>query len=95
MVRVYYQTNEARRRNPLTIKAPEKGLDKDDYELVHTYETKDAKSLEEIFREMNAVEGNELCVQLKVRSMSAGDVVVDEDDKVWFCAFVGWQQTSW
>lgn len=95
MVRIYYRTESAIRKNPCAFAPPNEGLDKDDYELVHTYETKDAPSLEEIFREMNAVDGDELCCQLKVRSMMPGDVVVDEQDDVWFCAAAGWEPTAW
>lgn len=95
MVRIYYRTRDAIRRNPVAFMPPEEGLNKDDYELVHTFPTSDAPSLEDIFREFNAVDGDELCVKLKVRSMMPGDVVVDEQDDVWFCAAAGWEPTAW
>lgn len=93
MVQIYYRTQEAFHRDPLA--GFELGLDKDDYELVHTYSNEEAGSLEEIFRKMNVVDGDELPVQLKVRSMSVGDVVVDEAGVVWFCAMAGWEQSAW
>lgn len=92
MIKVYYRTDEAFARNPLAFSAPEEGLERDDYEFVT--ELGDV-SLEEAYRLMNIVTGDELPVKLKVRSMSCGDVVIDEELQVWFCAGTGWEQASW
>ena len=95
MVQVYYRTNESIAKHPVCFAPNEDGLLKEDYELVHEWKTKDAPSLEDIFRQMNCVDGDELCCQLKVRSMMPGDVVVDEDGDVWFCGAAGWEETNW
>lgn len=92
MIKVYYRTYEAMMKNPFAFSAPEEGLVKDDYTFVA--ELGDV-FLEEVFRQMNIVDGDELPVKLKVRSMSSGDVVVDEDGEVWYCAGAGWEKTSW
>jgi len=48
---------------------------------------------EQVFRPMNAVDGTEIPVKLKVRSMSCGDVVVDmKTSKAWVCASAGWDE---
>lgn len=96
MIAIYYRTDEAFKRNPMvgmSLVVPEGGLDKDDYEFVTRMDP--GPSLEEVFRLMNVVDGDELPVQLKKRSMMSGDVVVDEDGDVWFCAFSGWERASW
>ena len=41
----------------------------------------DAKVLNGTYRTMNAVDGDELCCQLRVRSMSVGDIVRIERDR--------------
>lgn len=92
MIKVYYRTNEAMTRNPVAFTAPEGGLERDDYEFVA--ELGDI-SLEEVFRMMNVVDGDELPVKLGVRSMSCGDIVVDEELEVWFCAVTGWERSAW
>lgn len=83
MIRVYYRTAEAIANDPVAS-LPEDGLYKEDYEFVT--ELGDV-SLEQVFRMMNVVDGDELPVKLKVRSMMCGDVAVDEDgdvDKITF-----------
>lgn len=46
---------------------------------------------DDVFRPMNVVDGTELPVRLKVRSMSCGDIVVDmKTSKAWVCADFGW-----
>jgi hypothetical protein len=92
-IKVYYRTKAAFERNPLMLDVGDMGLDRDDYEFVTALDN--APSLEEIFRLMNVVEGNELPVKLKVRSMMVGDVVVDENGEVWYCASSGWESCSW
>jgi hypothetical protein len=53
----------------------------------------ETESLETLFREMNVVDGTELPVKLKVRSLSVGDIVVDVmTRKSWYCAPVGWTE---
>ena len=91
MIKIYYRTNEAIAKDPIAFVAPEDGLYKEGYEFVT--ELGDV-SLEEVFRMMNVVDGDELPVELKVRSMMPGDVV-DEDGDVWFCAGTGWEETTW
>lgn len=52
----------------------------------------DADDLEDVFRMMNVVDGDELPVKLRVRSMCVGDLVQQhEDDVWWFCAAAGWE----
>lgn len=46
--------------------------------------------LEVIFREMNVVDGMEIPIDLKVRSLSVGDLVV-VDGKGYLCAGCGWE----
>ena len=51
----------------------------------------EARCLEDLFRKMNVVDGDELPVELKVRSMSSGDVARDlTTGEMWMCAPVGW-----
>jgi hypothetical protein len=60
------------------------------YEEVATLET---ESLSTLFREMNVVDGTELPVKLKVRSLSVGDIVMDVmARKCWYCSPVGWTE---
>lgn len=92
MIKVYYRTDKAIARNPFAFTAPDEGLEKDDYEFVTEL---DNVSLEDVFRLMNVVTGDELPVKLNVRSMCSGDIVVDEDQEVWFVAAVGWERSSW
>lgn len=53
----------------------------------------DAATLGEVFRKMNVVDGTELPVQLKVRSMSVGDVVV-ADGVAHVCCPIGWEKVD-
>lgn len=46
---------------------------------------------EDVFREMNAVDGTETCCQLRLRSMSVGDVLVISDKQVLYCASCGFE----
>jgi len=46
--------------------------------------------LEVIFREMNVVDGREIPITLRVRSMSVGDLVV-VNGKGYLCAGSGWE----
>lgn len=51
----------------------------------------EAADLEDLFRKMNVVDGDELPVELKVRSMCAGDVARDMmTGDVWLCDLAGW-----
>lgn len=93
MVTIYYRKNEAILKKPIAFSTPEEGLDKDDYEFVHRLQ--DAPSLEDIFHMFNVINGDEIPIKLGVRSMMPGDVVVDEDGDVWFCAFSGWEKSAW
>ncbi len=53
----------------------------------------EAAGLEQVFRLMNVVDGTELPVKLKVRSLSVGDVVVEKaSGKKWYCASIGWKE---
>lgn len=55
----------------------------------------DAFDLGDLFRQMNAVEGDEICVSMMLRSMSCGDVAVDmATGKAYFCAPIGWEQVT-
>lgn len=52
------------------------------------------EDLEMIFRDMNAVDGDETCCKLKVRSMSVGDVVIDASGNAHYCAHTGWTKVE-
>lgn len=60
-----------------------------DYDEVVVVE---AECLNDLFRKMNVVDGDELPVRMKIRSMSCGDVAIDEAGKKYFCALVGWNE---
>ena len=62
----------------------------DDYQQVAEV----SGDLEEVFRQMNAVDGNELCCQLRVRSMSVGDIAVDAAGVAHYCQGAGWGRTT-
>lgn len=50
-------------------------------------------SLDNLFREMNIVDGNELPLQLRCRSMIVGDIVIDpKAEKGWVCDMIGWKE---
>lgn len=55
----------------------------------------ESPTLDTLFRSMNAVDGDELCCQLKVRSMSTGDVAEEEDGTLHQCAVIGWKLAIW
>lgn len=62
----------------------------------HINERLESSQLEDIFRRMNVVNGDELPVALNHRSLSVGDVVVFDDESihlfdVWVCRNVGWE----
>ena len=92
MFKVFYRTDAAFQRNPVAFSAPEEGVKNDDYEFVARFG--DNVSLEDVFRQMNVVDGTELPTKLHVRSMSCGDIAIDELDGVWFCAASGWEKTT-
>lgn len=52
----------------------------------------EAQDLEDLFRKMNVVDGTELPVELKVRSMSVGDVAIDGKGVAWMCMIAGWER---
>jgi hypothetical protein len=57
--------------------------------------TLETESLDTLFREMNVVDGDELPVKLKVRSLSVGDIVMDvKSEKCWYCAPIGWTELN-
>lgn len=62
-----------------------------DYDKVGEIE---ASCVGETFGLMNAVEGDELCCQMGVRSMSVGDIVVDENGVAYYCCSAGWGKTK-
>ncbi len=56
-----------------------------------------AFDLNELFRRMNCVDGSDFELvgrgkQFEVRSMSAGDVVIDEEGRGYLCNSMGWGQ---
>ncbi len=70
---------------------------KDDYELVALVNT---DALGETFRLTNHIdvawwENEEVEMVKESRSTSVGDVVEDENGKVWLCASVGWEEVKW
>ena len=71
---------------------PPTKFEEGDYDRVAEVEASD---LEDLFRKMNVVDGTELPVQLKVRSMCMGDVALDSQGQYWFCGMVGWKQLAW
>jgi len=54
----------------------------------------DAPDLEDLFREMNNVDGTETCCKLEIRSMSVGDVAIDESGEAHYCAGSGWEPVT-
>jgi hypothetical protein len=72
-------------------------VDRAGYRLIGEVE---ADSLEDLFRRMNAVDGSEIEMpqRLGCRSMSVGDVAVDEEGDAHYCASFGWEPvyvTDW
>ena len=82
MIEVYYAKSLRNVRHDV----PEGGVSRDDYDKVADVP---AEELEAVFREMNAVDGTELCCKLGVRSMSVGDVAV-KDGVAHYCCGMGW-----
>jgi hypothetical protein len=68
-------------------------LSRDDYGVIGQVE---AESLEELFRVMNVVDDSEFEMPQKLgcRSMSVGDVAVDEAGVSMLCASVGWERVD-
>lgn len=59
-----------------------------EYHLVTEFE---ADSIGTVYRDMNAVDGNEHVCELRVRSMSVGDLVLETDtEKLFYCDPFGW-----
>jgi hypothetical protein len=56
----------------------------------HVVATVEAADLEALFRDMNAVTGDETCCRLGVRSMSVGDLAIDPEGIVHYCAPGSW-----
>jgi hypothetical protein len=94
MVHIFYRTLDAISEAPVALTVPTDGLRKEDYELVHVLDNS-APHLEAIYRMMNVISGNELPVRLGIRTMTVGDVIVDEDGTVWFAGASDWEETSW
>lgn len=60
---------------------------------VATLETDETDGvLEYIYRAMNVVDGDEIPVRLKKRSLSVGDVIQDEMGRAAVCRSAGWTQ---
>ena len=59
------------------------------YTLVAVLEVDQPEPLEAVFRAMNVVDGSEIPVKLRRRSMSVGDVAVESDGTSWVVAPVG------
>ncbi len=51
----------------------------------------DADTLDDVFRQMNVVDGDELPAKLGIRSMSVGDVIVDNAGLAFIVAPVGFE----
>lgn len=87
LYRVFYNTASARSGLP-TMKNISIDIISEKYKEIALVET---ESLDTLFREMNVVEGDELPVKLKIRSMSVGDIVLNVvTDKASYCAATGW-----
>ena len=60
----------------------------------------EATNLGDLFRRMNCVDGSEYeCVgsgpgQFQVRSMSVGDMAIDEHGRGYLCCSIGWEEVS-
>jgi len=91
-LKIFYRTAEAIKRDPVVTVPHDDGLLKEDYEYITDLGD---VTLEEAFRQMNVVDGDELPTKLGVRSMMNGDVILDEDGDVWFLGVVGWERCNW
>lgn len=85
--RVFYLTANARGGIP-TMKNISIDIVSEKYKEITTLRTTD---VDMVFREMNVVNGNELPVKLKVRSMCVGDIALNvETDEAVYCSVEGW-----
>jgi hypothetical protein len=89
LYRVFYnQSNEF--KSFTTLHKTKVDIMNDIYKEVATVET---ETIETLFREMNVVDGTELPVKLKIRSLSVGDIVLDvAAEKCWYCSPIGWTE---
>ena len=88
---VFYMKPEAIRNINLRLRDLWEGepLAVDSFQFVTKVE---AFTLDELFREMNVVDGSEVPAKLKIRSMMVGDVVLDiASEKGWVCDMIGWK----
>ena len=93
MFTVYYRTRTAIGQDPLCIKTGD-SVDRSNYQEVTKIE--DVEQLGEAWRRMNIVDGDELPVKLKVRSMMVGDLLHRaSDNTLWLCAMIGWRKVRW
>jgi len=65
-------------------------VEADDYHYIASLESEVPG---EVFRQMNCVDGTELCCALGVRSMSPGDIALTEE-AAFLCCPVGWQRVG-
>jgi hypothetical protein len=70
---------------------------KDDYQLVALV---DCNAVGETFELTNHIDtewwNNEAVTLIKEsRSTSVGDLVEDENGKLWLCAMIGWEEVRW
>jgi hypothetical protein len=73
-----------------------RGIDRMGYDYVAIV---DARDKEELFRQMNHVDGTALVARMKgTRSMSSGDVVVELTPggqvTTWMCCSIGWAEVA-
>ncbi len=58
----------------------------------------EADDIEDLFRRMNVVDGSEVEVvgpgKLEIRSLSVGDVAIDETGRGYLCASFGWNDIN-
>ena len=82
-----------RRTAQLDMSTP-KRVDPKDYEFVSPVDVPghdpDHGDLEKVFRLMNLVDGDEIPMTLRVRSMSVGDVAIGPTGVGFYCASTGW-----
>ena len=81
-------------RNPMDLlgfMTVPKEMDKLDLAGHKEITTVSASNLEDLFRQMNVVDGTELPVKLRCRSLSVGDITTDlGTNKSYYCAPIGW-----
>ena len=91
---VMYRTDAAIERDPLGTRLGRE-LDPCDYSVFPPLLAEvEARDLEDVFRKMNVVDGDELPTKLGMRSMMTGDVAIDEDKVTWLCGMVGWVKVT-